>query len=375
VRAVTAGASCPRVTLDGATELMQERARPVADYDVLVCSLTLAPSVRTASLEGLPLALPRPNPRRILIVGDTGCRISVYEGKAELQACNDPVQWPLVQVMRTAADWRPDLVIHVGDYNYRESPCPADFAGCQGSPSGYNWPTLAADFFGPAAPLLASAPWVFLRGNHENCDRNGSGWFRFFDPSALMACQNYTEPYAIPLGDLQLLVFDSSFTGDVFTANAAITEEYRTQLRRLLALAGPNAWLLSHSPWWAFGEAGGKPFQDTITLQEAREGFPAGIKLVISGHVHLFQSLDFSPRRPGQLIVGNSGTALDTPPNQPLAGMQIEGQAVTQATVDAGFGLFTMEAGAGGWLGQLRRPDGGVLRECQIAGRAIDCGK
>ena len=45
--------------------------------------------------------------------------------------------------------WKPDLVIHVGDYFYRENACPADATGCQGTPFGDNWPTWAADFFNP----------------------------------------------------------------------------------------------------------------------------------------------------------------------------------------------------------------------------------
>src|SRR4029077_15152285 len=39
------------------------------------------------------------------------------------------------------------------------------------------------DFFKPAEPLLLAAPWVMVRGNHENCfGKNGDGWFFLLQP-------------------------------------------------------------------------------------------------------------------------------------------------------------------------------------------------
>ena len=110
-------------------------------------------------------------------------------------------QWPFASVAASAADWDPDLIIHVGDYLYRESPCPADNAGCAGSPYGDTWATWNADFFEPAAPLLDAAPWILVRGNHEDCSREGTGWFRYLDPMPMpRSCEPYTEPYALTIG-------------------------------------------------------------------------------------------------------------------------------------------------------------------------------
>ena len=91
-------------------------------------------------------------PQRILVLGDTGCRIK----GAALQACNDPAAWPFPPLAAAAAKLKPDLIVHVGDYLYRESACPAGNAGCAGSPWGDNWTTWQADFYTPAAPLLAA---------------------------------------------------------------------------------------------------------------------------------------------------------------------------------------------------------------------------
>ena len=114
--------------------------------------------------------------KRIVLIGDTGCRMKASENA--FQACNDSVKWPFAQVAQSAAALQPDLVIHVGDIHYRESPCPAGNAGCANSPWGYGFDAWQADLFEPAKPLLAAAPWVFVRGNHESCSRAGQGCSR-----------------------------------------------------------------------------------------------------------------------------------------------------------------------------------------------------
>ncbi len=172
-RVATAGAQCPEIVLDGHANRMGVRAPATPEFP-LVCSASLPAQVRRVSIAGADLVLPIADPQRILVLGDTGCRI---KGSA-VQSCNDPKQWPFARLAASAAKLKPDLVIHVGDYLYRENACPADNAGCQGTPFGDNWPTWAADFFAPATPLLAAAPWVFVRGNHEDCQRAGPGWTR-----------------------------------------------------------------------------------------------------------------------------------------------------------------------------------------------------
>ena len=88
--------------------------------------------MRDVRLGTRALPAPRAAARRIIVLGDTACRI---KGDAS-QACSDPNGWLFAQVAATAAAMKPDLVMHVGDYHYRESPCPAGNAGCAGSPWG-----------------------------------------------------------------------------------------------------------------------------------------------------------------------------------------------------------------------------------------------
>ena len=93
----------------------------------------------------------------------------------------------------------------------KEGVSPEGEQGCSGSPFGDNWPTWRTELFGPAAPLLASAPWVVARGDHETCKRSGNGFFRFLDPRPLgEECVSSSRPYEVPLGSVRLLVMDSN---------------------------------------------------------------------------------------------------------------------------------------------------------------------
>jgi len=201
-RVVTRAPACPAVSLDGRSLVMEVRAQPSIDFPALVCERELPAGGVLANVGGIPLPLPKSRPERIVIVGDTGCRVSNFEGKEDIQDCNDSTAWPAARVAVSAAARHPDLVIHVGDYVYRESPCPSDHPGCSGSPYGDNLATWIADFFQPEAKLLAAAPMVFMRGNHEACDREGNGWFRFLEAGPMPAtCLDYTDPYAIQAGE------------------------------------------------------------------------------------------------------------------------------------------------------------------------------
>jgi len=161
-RIVTTAAACPMLHTDKGETAMAVRAAASENFP-LICAATIPAGASRASIAGTVLPLPVAAPQRILVLGDTGCRI---KGSA-LQACNDPAKWPFPQLAAAAAALKPDLVVHVGDYLYRESPCPAGANGCAGSPWGDNWITWQADFYTPAAPLLAAAPIVLARGNHQ----------------------------------------------------------------------------------------------------------------------------------------------------------------------------------------------------------------
>src|SRR5205807_1157584 len=184
---------------------------PDSAFPIQICEARVPAAASRLAVGGIAMPTLPTRVRRIAILGDTGCRIAA---KA-LQDCNDPASWPFAAIAKAGAAMRPDLVIHLGDYYYRERACPVGRAGCAGSPHGDNWPAWKADLFDPAGPLLAAAPWVVVRGNHELCSRGGHGWFRLLDPHpAGPDCLDRTEPYWLSAGGLAFLVFDSADADD-----------------------------------------------------------------------------------------------------------------------------------------------------------------
>jgi hypothetical protein len=378
-RLITPEAVCPSITFPTGSFPMQSRGQPAQDYPLLVCEAGIPAGVTSASIDGLPLPVPSPNPRRIVVLGDTGCRLKLEHSNEAVQACNDLRAWPAEAIAHSATAWQPDLIVDVGDYLYREAPCPSARDGCEGSPWGYNWASWNADFFTPEAALLGVAPWLFVHGDHELCERAGEGWFRFLDPHPLAAsCADYTEPYAVHAGALTLLMLDSA-NADDYQAVPAEVAVYQGQFEALNALASPNSWLLTHRPIWVFGHDGERNgaeqlFRDNPTLQTAsRDRIPAGIGLVVSGHIHLFESLSFAGTRPAQLVVGNGGTALDPDITTPLAGLDVGGVSISDGVVVDQFGFMTIERGSDGWVATLRDIDGAPILDCPIQSGSVTC--
>jgi hypothetical protein len=377
-RVITTAAQCPEITIDGTTSAMQLRAAPDADFPVTVCDAAIAPDAKSASVDGQALKLPKAKPERIVVVGDTGCRLKGDRS----QSCNDPAAWPLARIADNAAKANPDLVIHVGDYHYRESPCVVDKANCAGSPYGDNWASWNADLIAPARSLLQAAPWVMVRGNHEDCQRAGGGYFRLLDPRPLPAsCPAYTDPYAISYVEPQLILADDSAVND-FQVEPEQLDTYKKQFEQINAQAArAPTWLLLHDPMYVFGHAGEKDgkeqlFQDQPTLQQAsNNAFPETVQAFISGHIHLFEVLSFEQGRPPQLVVGNGGTQLDPPITTLLQGLDIAGMQVAEGKMLDQFGFVVMDRSGAQWALGVKNASGGDMDKCILGGGKLLCGQ
>ncbi len=376
-RVITSDATCPQIKIDGNASAMQVRAAADQNFPVTVCDALLPPGTKDAAVLDQKLKLPKAQTERVVVVGDTGCRLK----GDKVQACNDPALWPWARVAETAAQTNPDLVIHVGDYHYRETPCIVDKADCAGSPYGDNWAAWNADLFTPARSLLQAAPWAIVRGNHEDCARAGNGYFRLLDPRPLPArCPKYTDPYAIEYVAPRLLIMDNSAVND-YEIEADQLAAYKPQLEKMNAMAGESAWWLQHDPMYVFGHAGEKDgkeqlFQDQPTLQQAGNNtYASGVQAFIAGHIHLFEALSFGAGRPPQLVVGNGGTGLDSPVTTPLTGMEIAGMKVASGVNYAKFGFVTMERAGDKWALGVKNVNGGDMDKCILGGGALLCGQ
>ena len=420
-RAITTAAVCPDLKQDGVVTPMQVRSvpgtvaqRPLkagssamssekpAQFPVLTCQAALRSDIHSASIDGQSLPIPKKLPLKILVLGDTGCRLKAESNY--YQSCNDASLWKFPKVAQTAAQFAPDLVIHVGDYQYRESPCPANLTACADSPWGFGWDTWQADFFVPAAPLLAAAPWVMVRGNHESCSRAGQGWWRFLDPRALQQDRDcnlagndrqgdYSEPYAVPVGaGAQLIIFDSSgATGKPMAKTDTAYGIYQEQFRQVSQLAAQSAFSIfaEHHPLLGFApdkskdgqvqfRPGNLALQGVLQDMHGEHLFDPGVQLLLAGHVHLFEALTFSTGQPMQIVSGNGGSSPDValPSQLPDQTAPYAPAAVAQFGTSQRSGFTTLErttVDSKDWTIQSWDQDGILMLTCHIVKDAKSC--
>jgi hypothetical protein len=360
--------SCPTITIDHKNYPMQIRADADANFPIRSCEYKIPKKAKKAVILGKNLVLVPKELKRIVIIGDTGCRLKGLK----LQSCNNLKEWPFAQLAQHLADIKPDLVIHTGDYHYRETECPAWKKGCQGSPSGYGWDVWEADFFKPAKPLLANTPWIMVRGNHEECKRAGEGWRRLLDPNPFATtCSDYTEPYAVRLGDQQFLIFDSSKASYVVKKDQQAIYQKQFQAIKTVAINNVPTWLLVHHPVWTFFPTNNILISNTESLQAAigKSGFPSSVKLVASGHLHLAGWLRFNSERPIQVVVGNGGSKLESHSIDfsSFKGKELDGKIIEEGFSNSQFGYLLATRTDKQWVITLNRLDGSAIKQFEIS--------
>ena len=432
------GDDCPALT--GGTDPIATSLRlDPHGFSVDVCE-AVVPWETALAVDGSSLALPaaQRTVTSVAVFGDTGCKPKDQDGCG----LDDP-EWPFASLAAAAATDPPDLVLHVGDYNYRGTPSSFEKDGvktwyydagdgsepsemCEvpgpyysqnstGNPDADTWENWWLDFFQPAAPLLAAAPWVAARGNHELCSHAGPGWLLFLGPGSQLAegggtqqvCPSqdgegpapphlvFVPPQVIALDGLAIALLDNANACDELPN---FTDRYAAQLGEVdarLTAAGigtaDNVWFAGHRPTWAVnGSADGPPYgcdgQPTtgpapdygslnLTLQCAFDS-AAGTALLpkldlsVAGHMHRFEQLAFATgsARPPQLVAGMSGVAEETDPPVGDFAQAVDGEQASGYTVDA-FGYVLMVRGDdGAWDGEVRSADpsawSGFLPDC-----------
>jgi hypothetical protein len=366
---VTSGGQCPEIDIDGHRSRMRVHAEPAKHYEVTVCQAAIPAGVRSAKIgeHALPVAkLGRAT--KVAILGDTGCRRKVG---SPVQDCDDPKAWPFAQIAASIAAWDPDVVLHVGDYYYREANC----KGTKCTPSTYDWKRWRADFFHPAEPLLHNAPWIVVRGNHEDCDRAAEGWVRFLEPRNYVwentkTCKSnleFTPPYRVSVGDLNVAVMDSSAAKESSKAQAAI---FAAQLG-LLQNAKPNTWLMLHHPFWAvdYGDAVTETLWDA--WQQAGSA-TATVSLLLTGHIHLLETISFTDNGVPLVVAGNGGTALDPAPTV-TPNMNIGGRIIKNFMPFDQFGFITAIPSPTGWTFDIRDTTGQSKTKCGVTATSLVC--
>lgn len=421
-------ASCPIPLIDNIADkqiVMQARQNPAPiDFPITVCE-ALYPIDTQLYLNGSALLKPSYKSEHVAVFGDTGC-------KSSKQTCTlDSDNWFFNNLVDLSAEAQPEVVLHVGDYNYSGTPGSIEISGqknkvqvydagdnttqgmckiagpyygqnSEGSQSRDSWEHWQQDFFSPAQSLLSSAPWVFARGNHELCSRAGTGWFYLLDSSSpllgkytqQLSCPKpsnqspmiFSQPFAINLDKVNILVLDSTNACDSGLLNL---DQYQNQfvLGKQMLKALPTGFniLQTHRPMFAVdrldkvgtcgeGQQSGQ-CQMSQTLQQANRltGLTDEVELLISGHMHLFQSTHFEASVfPDQLVVGNSGVILeDNFPPEPIQLKMENNTAYTNGISEYGYLKLEIPAVVDGsdkkaaWNAILINPDNKTILACQ----------
>jgi hypothetical protein len=367
---VTSGGECPEIDIDGHRSRMRVHAESARNYEVTVCQVLIPEGTRSAKIGDHALPVHKlGRAMKVAILGDTGCRRKVG---SPVQDCDDPKAWPFATVAASIAAWDPDVVLHVGDYYYREANC----KGTNCTPATYDWPRWRADFFHPGEPLLDNAPWIVVRGNHEECSRAAEGWVRFLDPRNYVwentkTCNSnlqFTPPYRVSVGDLNVAVMDSSAAKQSSKPQTAI---FAAQLG-LLHNAKPNTWVMLHHPIWADDE--GDAVTETLWNAWQQAGSAtAAVSLLLTGHVHLLEAISFTDNGVPIVVAGNGGTDRDPPPAGSVPGKNIGGRIVKNFTFYDHFGFITATPNATGWTFDIRDTMGQSKTKCGVTGTGLVC--
>jgi len=331
-------------------------------------------------------------------MGDTGCRMGPSHGGL-YQSCYNPSLWPFARVSESVMHSGPDLIVHTGDYIYREGPCLEGIAGCEDSPyydsnrtspsyRAENFDVWHADWFEPARFVNKAAPLVFIRGNHEECRRAGIGYFRYLHQGPQTNCTDSpftiaTQPWVVDFESFQIGVTDTS---------TAPKEDQTSEIKALAAQLdvlgdyfSKPALLGTHYPTYGWGASddditgtNNGTIEIEISMQlvanATKSGeVPSSIDLLLAAHIHLAEVTSFvGGERPPQLVVANSGTqliAMSDPPSE-IAGLEVE---KTIAVYQYGYVLVTKESGGKGWSMDFKDQMGRTLESCSLEKKNVSC--
>ena len=256
------------------------------------------------------------NPQTILIMGDTGCRIKESKKGADYQDCNNPSAWPFQKIVDQSLKENPDLVIHLGDYHYREK-CSAGKPCQQMSPvNGYGWLPWELDFFKPIEKLLVKAPIIIARGNHEDCNRAYVGYKKLLANSLWdKECVDYEPAQILTFPNFAIINFDSSaISENPFENDEKVwIKRFDDLNEKITQLKIQNVWIITHKPFYGIIPFKTSFLPGNISLRAAFEKstLKNKVSMIFSGHIHTSMVVK-SKLNTTQIVLGNSGTQLDT---------------------------------------------------------------
>jgi hypothetical protein len=375
VRAATSGV-CPTLSADGVPLPLRPRAeRPPPNHSLAVCEAPIPPGTKVLTHDGRALPLPR-KADRIVIVGDTGCRM---KGRS-IQNCTGDGEgpaWAFPAVAQAIAQESPDLIVHVGDYHYREARCPKNDPRCIGLATGYTSDAWQQDFLDPARPMLDAAPLLAVRGNHEDCDRAWGGWSWYLAPGPVddptwQTCDKRSGHWTTTVDGLQLVSLDTAKVKGWKKPVPKPKEvaRYREAFDRIRADLRPGpTFFFTHRPIWGLTAHGdGDDRQIAVVERTLQHAGAADLKVdaVFGGHLHVLQHVAATAARPDSFVSGAGGTRLSTPLSADLLAKHPE--ALAELGIDSAglkydyaFGYLIAERTNEGYIVSAKNLAGGTL--------------
>jgi hypothetical protein len=221
-----------------------------------------------------------------------------------------------------------------------------------------------------------------VRGNHEDCmQRAGEGWFRFLDHAPLpQECSDLTGFFVVEYPDLNFLVMDNA-RAEAPKSDAGKRTQVINQLSEQFSkfrdspLLQRDTWLLSHRPFngLRFGNDAGYRSDNDIQQEAVKVDDREKVRMIVSGHIHIFEALSFGNSGPPQLVVGTAGDNLEDIPPQQIIGAKINDKSVEHGLVFARFGYMVWDKTAAGWTGRFFDDDGRQLAHCSLEKRSLTC--
>lgn len=300
---------------------------------------------------------------RLITLGDSGCQ---YSNSSDPRNKCDLSDWTFNNTAIKAAQEKPDVVLHVGDYRYHHQD--NDSSGHQRPDS---WAYWQLDFFRPGQALIASAPWIMARGNHENCPNDygysysttySSAGFNYFlqanvdSQTDQCAKTPQSDPFTQPnwtakipgkkdsagnaIDGHEIIVLDTAPDANSKKHNGeddnTVYQRFKSQFEQAIKdSAGKSVWWTTHKPPMSLERyaTGGSIHQDDDDTRKGLQGAlgssninvlckaPQSTQgcapsLLVVGHEHFYQYIDYdSKASPDIAIVGNGGVAKHVDPH------------------------------------------------------------
>ena len=148
-------------------------------------------------------------------------------------------------------------------------------------------------------------------------------------------------------------MLDSSAAPDDCPEGGCDSDWYQRQFGAMNPV--PGTWLVTHKPIWGFTYSKDKHtgerklgirnmmLQAALNSKTWKNVPPAGIELVLSGHIHLWEALSFTDRRSPQFVLGAGGTKLAHKLPKKIKGHKIGGTTVAAIASEHEFGYTHLQ--------------------------------